>query len=478
MLHSARSRPRRRLAVAVLGALAVLAVSCTSSDDETSTDGDTTTTAAGGAATTDADAPSTTGGDAPSTTAGSATTEPMELTASSRGVTADTIKLGVSMLDFGYLTENNFSPQGWGDQQGVYQAFFDELNTRGGINGRMIDPVYTFYNPIENTEAERACIEMTEDNEVFAVLGGFVGPAEPSNVCIPGTQSTILVGGVQDAERLAQSNAPWLFDGSLRPRRTDVFVKLLLDEGYLTESSKVAIVAGRQAESDMETVADILRDNGIDPVDVIFQDATSGDIPNEDSNWAVIAEQLEQVEADTVLGMASITSTVRGLTTNDLDVQLLVLDSGELASLGESVEPAAAEGAITINALSGDELWNHESVTECREIIAAAYPDVEFKDPSAHEEGDEQWYNSIQAYCRRVRLFELVATAAGADLTPETFLAAAEQQSQFSIPGMPFSSIAPGKTDVNDAFRLSVFDSTQGDRGLIVSLTELTDTTP
>jgi len=43
---------------------------------------------------------------------------------------------------------------------------------------------------------------------------------------------------------------------------------------------------------------------------------------------------------------------------------------------------------------------------------------------------------------------------------------------------MPFSSMGPGKTDVNDSFRLSVFDSTLGDRGLITPLTELTDTTP
>ena len=84
----------------------------------------------------------------------------------------------------------------------------------------------------------------------------------------------------------------------------------------------------------------------------------------------------------------------------------------------------------------------------------------------------------MQAYCRRMSLFEQVATAAGADLTPESFLAAAENLDQFSIPGMPFSSMGPGKTDVNDSFRLSVFNSESGSRGLIEPLTELTDTTP
>lgn len=466
-----RVRSLRRLTAVALAIALVLSACTSSSDDEgAATDGATTT----GSETTAP--PATTA--APDGTDDATTTTVGELTATARGVTADTITVGISMLDFAYLVENNFSPQGWGDQQGVYQAFIDEINDNGGINGRMIEPVYTFYNPIENTEAERACLEMTEDNESFAVLGGFVGPAEPSNICIPGTQNTILVGGVQDEERLAQSNAPWLFDGSLRPRRADIFVKLLLDEGIIDETSNIAIVAGRQAEGDIDTIEQILADNGVPPVEVIFQEATSGDIQTEDANWAVISEQLGEAEVDTVFAMASITSTVRGVRDNGLDVQLLVLDAGELASLGESVEPADAEGAITINALAGDELWNHETVAPCREIFEAAFPDVEVKEPSEQVDGDEQWQNSVQSYCRRVSLFEQVATAAGANLTPETFLAAAESLDQFSIPGMPFSSMGPGKYDVNDSFRLSVFNSELGSRGLIEPLTELTDTTP
>ncbi|MDH4172071.1 MAG: hypothetical protein OEW42_21005, partial [Acidimicrobiia bacterium] len=161
--------------VVIVGAIGLLGASCTSSSDEEGAATDEASTTSGGPTTTADGASSTTAGDS-----GGSTTS-VELTASSRGVTADTIRVGISMLDFAYLVENNFSPQGWGDQQGVWQAYIDDLNARGGINGRMVEPVFTFYNPIGNTEADQACLEMTEDNEVFAVLGGFVGPAEGSN---------------------------------------------------------------------------------------------------------------------------------------------------------------------------------------------------------------------------------------------------------------------------------------------------------
>ncbi|MDH3705116.1 MAG: ABC transporter substrate-binding protein [Acidimicrobiia bacterium] len=463
---------RRLAAVAV--AVIVLAAACTSSSDDEGAATDGATTSAGGADTTAA--PASTG--APDGTDAASTTTVGELTASARGVTADTITVGISMLDFAYLVENNFSPQGWGDQQGVWQAFIDDLNARGGINGRTVEPVFTFYNPIGNTEADAACIEMTEDNEAFAVLGGFVGPAEGSNVCIVDAQNTILVGGVQDEERLAVAEAPWLWPGSLRPRRSDVFVKLLLDEGVIDETSRIAIVAGKQAEADLDTLEQVLIDNGVPPVEVILQDATSGDIQNEDANWSVIAEQLEAAEADTIFATGSITSTVRGISNNGLDVQLLALDSDELANLGESVQPEAAEGTITVTGLSGDELWNNPGLEPCIEVFSAAFPDVELKNPSDHVEGDEQWYNPIQSYCTRLALFEMVATEAGVNLTPETFLAAAETFDQFSLPSFPFASMAPGKYDLNDGFRLSVFNAALGDRGLIEPLTELTDTTP
>ena len=50
--------------------------------------------------------------------------EPEPRTASWRGVTEDTVTVGVSMLNFDLLKELNLSPAGWGDQQGITHDSF------------------------------------------------------------------------------------------------------------------------------------------------------------------------------------------------------------------------------------------------------------------------------------------------------------------------------------------------------------------
>ena len=71
--------------------------------------------------------------------------EPMVvLTATWRGVTADSIHIATTTIDFQWLVDNGFSPEGWGDQELVWQTMVDDLNARGGINGCLL---YTSPSP-------------------------------------------------------------------------------------------------------------------------------------------------------------------------------------------------------------------------------------------------------------------------------------------------------------------------------------------
>ena len=111
------------------------------------------------------------------------------------------------------------------------QALVDDLNGNGGIGGRQLEVVYKSSSPLGTEAAEAACLELTADEEVFAVIGGFVGPAEPANTCIVGTQDTILVGGVQSAERLEVATAPWIAEVADRTRSVEILLSLLDGEG-------------------------------------------------------------------------------------------------------------------------------------------------------------------------------------------------------------------------------------------------------
>src|SRR5690349_13114870 len=62
------------------------------------------------------------------------------------GVTADSIKLGVVMVDFNCLA--GVLEEARPDQEQAYRIFVDDINNKGGINGRKIEPVIKTYCPL------------------------------------------------------------------------------------------------------------------------------------------------------------------------------------------------------------------------------------------------------------------------------------------------------------------------------------------
>ena len=100
------------------------------------------------------------------------------LTASDRGVTADTIKLGVIMPDLGGLSALGVE-FGADDQEGKAQSAIDTINAAGGIFGRKIKPVFRYIDVIDQNKMRQGCLELANDAEVFAAIniGGFYGSA-------------------------------------------------------------------------------------------------------------------------------------------------------------------------------------------------------------------------------------------------------------------------------------------------------------
>jgi hypothetical protein len=401
--------------------------------------------------------------------------EDMELTASFRGVTEDTIKIGVSMLDFESLVSGGLSTEGWGDQQLVWETYIANLNANGGINGRMLEAVYSFYNPIVIAEAESSCIELTEDNETFAVLGGYLGPTEDTNPCITGVGETILVGGRQTDERLERSVAPWIQAPSTRERRLDIFTELLDQDGRI-EGRKIAVVGSVELSDIAERAPEILEGYGADEVLFINNDVTQGDIQGLNDAWAIYAEAINAAGSEAVLLIGAGQGGVRGISNNGLDVETWVLEGDSLNNLGAETSPDQADGAITTTGLTDTEQFEDPDVqANCIEVFTAANPDVEVISPADVVDGEEHWFNSVINYCYWLELFEIVATEAGADLTQDSFAAAIESVGEIELSGFPFASLGPDKFDADDSFRLVVFDASLGEVGELSPLGEISN---
>ena len=409
--------------------------------------------------------------------------EPEPRTASWRGVTEKTITVGVSMLDFELLKELNLS-QGWGDQQGVWEALIANLNANGGINGRTVEAVYEFYSPIDPIDAERVCTALTQDNEVFAVLGGFVGPAAgTADPCITGLNETILVSGEINADELERSSAPWYHPEPTVEAATDNLLGPLVSTGRLTDGIPVYVIAGRAAEATVDGVIDALEARGATVVDRSIIEANDGDTLLQNQQLEVILERFQQSGAEAIMINGNPAATIRGIGAAGLNGKIAVWtnNSGGLNNLGDTItDKSIADGVLTaLGPTDGEIFADPLYQSTCHDVVAAAMPDADLREPDEYGEEDDYWFSSVRRYCRHLALFVEIATAAGVNLTHDSFRAAAESLSDFALPGGA-SSLSATKFGARDLFRLGAFDHTAGKegKGETVPVTDLVDIFP
>jgi basic membrane protein A len=404
---------------------------------------------------------------------------PVPRTASWRGVTEDEIHVGVTMIDFPWLIEMGLSTEGWGDPQTIWEALLAEVNGNGGVHGRQIVvDGYRYYSPVPGMgiSAEGVCLELAADIETFAIVGGFLGPSEISNTCITATANTILIGGRQTAEWLAESTAPWLEFGTMKERRMEVFLSLLDQEGLL-EGRTFALVGGM--DGPYEKAKELITGMGIDLALDAFNDVTVGDTEAEDARWDVLVENVRSSGADTIFLVGGERAGIRNLSYAGIDIDMYVMNSETYTSLSASVTPEMADGGITLTGMTPEEQWETEGTQACAATFREANPDIETSNPTDWVEG-EKWYTGITNYCNWVAVLVAVLEAAGPNPTHESFLAGVESMTQFSSPSSPYSSFGPGKYDASDSFRLSVFDGSEGagEDGLLTPMGPVLDGTP
>jgi len=451
---------------AVSATLALVASAC-GDDGTTSTDETTTTTEA---ATTTTEA-STDPGE-------TTTTEPAALTASWKGVTPETVSIGVSILDFDALRDMGLQDFGWGDQRLIWEFFIERMNERGGVAGRQVDAELEFYNPAFASEAETACVRMTEDREVFAVIGAFLGPAESATPCLTRQEDLVVFNGTMTVDLLAGAESVWVIDGAAGRRRIPIFFELLDQAGYV-DGQKVAVVSGNENESDsVNVIVPILDELGLDVVLTTVNTVSTDDVIEEDRYWDTTAEKLRTEGAEVIVINGDTTGAIRGIGRNDLDQELWVVTGDQLTNLGTTVDRADADGAITLAGLSAEEGWTEPGLAACVKEFTDAHPEVEVLGPLEVGEGDERWDTALGQACRWLATFETVMNAADPELTPAGVQLAYEGLGDVDLPGYFFSSWGPGKPDANDGFRLSAWDSTEGENGSLVPITELLDSTP
>ncbi|WP_419930112.1 hypothetical protein [Candidatus Poriferisocius sp.] len=371
---------------------------------------------------------------------------PVPLTASFRGVTETEIRIGMTSLDaemFGFDQ---------GDLASKWQVAVDAVNAAGGINGRMLVPFIEVIDVIGSVGADAACVKFVEDEMVFAFVGWL---REDNELCYTELNNTIAVNGNDVTPDAINRSNGMLFateattlgiqrnmiaaaaaDGLIDGKR--VHFSLLATEEALVEP----LVASLEAAG--ATISSVSRVTAVD------------DVQAAEANHDVIVQRIADENPDLVYSLEP-ELMAAALIRAGLDIPMITSESDEDEYQNLGVDP----NAVRLHVFAPEQnktIWdrgNDPLLIECVEN----YNNAQITD----EDGNVETVNVTEdpnqpinldlvvKACQTVWLFAAIATAAGPNLTNDSFLEAAANLGVINLPGMSSASLGEGKIGADDS---------------------------
>jgi len=395
----------RKRAVALGLTLIVLAAACTAGDDTTDETGDVP-----------------------------AATEP-SATGPAPGVTDDAVKVGVVHVDQEPLRAVGLDFD-LGDHNAVYTALFDDINADGGINGRSIEYTILPVDPTQTVVGEPECVRLTEDEDVFVVIGFFLNDGV---LCPIDTHATAVVGGTMTAERLERAQAPWL-TWQADHEQPEAVVRQLHERGELDGTVAVFARDEDRAETE-EVVVPTLEELGVDPVDVAISTAPPSDPVAIQDEVRTIAERFESSGVDTVvLPGASSANWATSLEDHPFRPRLLFLDvtgARAFATSADTTDTSILDDALIGGTYGPDQaIWEEAGMQDCIAVLEEAGLEAPAPESLDSDDPNVQPYQAAFQACPDVALMRAWLEAAGDDLNYGTLAGAADGLT-LTVPGNP-----------------------------------------
>jgi ABC-type branched-subunit amino acid transport system substrate-binding protein len=402
------------------------------------------------------------------------------------GVTDKAIKIGIALSDFKCI-ENipDAVQQIRTNQQQNYQVYIDAINNSGGVDGRMLDPVYDEFCPIPNaTLYAQVCTHFTDDEHVFAVLGNFYDPSGVAQACLAKTHKTIFIGF--DLTRAIVSKSPpgmVIYPGSF-PERADAALGELLQQDNKLQGKTVGILADSSAKEVVkEGITPILKKLGVKQGSTATLQAAGADTTAAQAQLdAAIAKwQSEGVDTVWITGENVASAIfVKKLRAKMPNVEL-VTDVGDTDTFGQGQQEAGANpnpytGLLTANGITKDEYIKGPNWKHCNDIWKAAHNGADAPTNPLPNPGGLpiDQYGSINDACQVTALFHDIAAKVGPYLNDNNWVHTVDTFGPITnYGGGPYASLSLNKYDIDDTFRLVEFDPTIPPHGDWKPLTDM-----
>jgi ABC-type branched-subunit amino acid transport system substrate-binding protein len=439
----------RRLMVSVVVVLALIGAACGSSAKSS--------TPSGGAATT------TTGPVVVSKTLGP-------------GVTSDSIKLGISLIDFKCIQQ--FIDFTRPNQQAIYQAFVDAVNKAGGVNGRKLVADFHTECPLNPTSdlLVQICTHFTDDDKVFAVLGNLSDAAQDTAIhtCIAKTHKTPVVT-FQVTQAMLDQVPPGMliFPGTTPERSSAVLFELLQKQGVL-QGKKLAVLAQQTSQVSVKSVVlPAIKKTGVATGTTAYLTINGPDTTAAQAQLDSFIERWksEGVNALFITGQDTISKQFVEKVTKQMPGVTLLTDISDALSQGQDetkagLNPNPYQGMYLAGGYGAADYAKSANWKYCADIYQAAMgkvapgPLAVLKVNVGGKELTDQTYNTINDACQMISTFAEIVSKMGQYVNVPNWVATVNSYGPIvNRGGGPYASLRQGKYDDDDTFQLQQFDS-------------------
>ena len=384
------------------------------------------------------------------------------------GVTDNEIKLGVSLIDFKCIPKS-FVDSVYVNQPQAYNAYIDNINANGGINGRKVVPVFKFICPLQAAGAVSACTSLTDDSKVFAVVGSMYDPTGDAQLCVSKQHKTILITDSLTQSIISKAPPGLLVSpGITSDRRLKVIMSLLKSQHTL-DGKTVAVLAEAADSSPVDAVVKPALDAmGVKQGSKALLTISGADTTAAQAQLDSFIEKWKTEHVDTLIMVgeeASSKQFVEKIKAALPHLQLIA-DTTSVASGGQDevkagVTPNPYDGIITAEGRIFLEHSRTPHYTYCKKIfekqtgIKIPLPNVVVKLPNGQQ---NDIYGNAEDACSYVTMFQDIATHVGKDLNNTNWTNTVNTLGPVKVMNTDFASLHAGKYDADDTYGLVAFD--------------------
>ena len=351
------------------------------------------------------------------------------------GVTATAIKVGIPYVDIAAVDKQIGLHINQGSYPDSYNALIKSINSRGGINGRKIVPIFVPVNPTGTAAAATACTQLTEDTPVFVSID----PLSPEcylnhkTPTINSTVTQVLSSGA--AENFTLTPPAVAYD--------PIQIATLAKQGVF-KGKRVAVFGGETTDQDeVKVVQTALAKNRVKVVQTAIDSAPATDQVAGAQQEQAISQRFKNAGINLVVAVGTGSSawpqyqeqnqstyTPPWVATNAEDLlgtmQGKTFDTQYVSNV-VSTSPTPNQAAI----------WLEPQIKSCVSTIKKAYPSNVINSPIGQTPGDSSTntYVAPENACINLGLFTAIVKAAGKSLTVKSFNQAGYGLKNVTLPG-------------------------------------------